>query len=113
MLINPPQGYKTITTQPTPQVTPQVNLQHITNKIITASENIIKLAIVLSDQKLTTAQIMTAMKLKDRKSFKSTYIDEAIDKKFVKMLYPDRPNHPRQKYYLTVKGLALLNNDKS
>jgi hypothetical protein len=25
------------------------------------------------------------------------------------MLYPDRPNHPRQKYLLTVKGLALYN----
>jgi len=25
------------------------------------------------------------------------------------MLYPDKPRHPRQKYLLTVKGLALYN----
>ena len=24
------------------------------------------------------------------------------------MLYPDKPRHPRQKYLLTAKGLALL-----
>ena len=27
--------------------------------------------------------------------------------KYAKMLYPDRPNHPRQKNLLTVKGLTL------
>lgn len=28
---------------------------------------------------------------------------------FMCMLYPDKPRHPRQKYLLTVKGLALYN----
>jgi len=110
LLINPPENWNL--PQPTPQATPQVSLQNSIPQTLDTSDNISKLVKILSDKKLTTTQIMTAMGLKDRKSFKSTYIDEAIRKKFVRMLYPDRPNHPRQKYYLTVKGLALLNNSK-
>lgn len=121
MLINPPEGYiNAITPQPTPeatpqappQVTPQVNQQSTVNNTLTTPDNISKFIIALSDQKLTASQIMAIMNLKDRKNFKTTYLDEAIAKKFVKMLYPDRPNHPRQKYYLTVKGLAILNRYK-
>jgi hypothetical protein len=55
---------------------------------------------------------MQEMGLKDKKNFKATYLNEAIKAKFVKMLYPDRPNHPKQKYYLTTKGLAILNRYK-
>lgn len=28
---------------------------------------------------------------------------------FVRMLYPEYPRHPRQKYLLTVKGISLFN----
>ena len=27
------------------------------------------------------------------------------------MLYPDKPRHPRQKYLLTIKGLAVYNSN--
>lgn len=117
MLINPPEGYISPTTpQPTPeatpQVTPQVNQQQIIKKALNTTENITKLIDTLSDKKLTSNQIMQEMGLKDKKNFKATYLNEAIKAKFVKMLYPDRPNHPKQKYYLTTKGLAILNRDK-
>jgi hypothetical protein len=32
-----------------------------------------------------------------------------MSEKFVHRKFPDRPNHLRQKYLLTVKGLALYN----
>ena len=32
---------------------------------------------------------------------------------YVRMLYPDSPRHPRQKYLLTVKGLMLLDGNNS
>ena len=127
MLINPPKGYPTesrrtskTTPQPTPQVTPkvtpqvapQVDKQRAVKEIFNTNENIVKLIDSLSDNKLTSNQIMQEMGLKDKKNFKTTYLDEAIKQKFVKMLYPDRPNHPKQKYYLTTKGLAILNRYK-
>ena len=35
------------------------------------------------------------------------YLNPAISEGFVRLLYPDKPRHPRQKYLLTAKGLAL------
>jgi len=32
-----------------------------------------------------------------------------MEKGIVRMLYPDSPRHPRQKYMLTVKGMMLFN----
>lgn len=120
MLINLPKGYPKLarktppqaTPQPTPQATPQVNPKLTIKEALKATENITKLIDVLSDKKLTSNQIMLEMGLKDKKNFKATYLDDAIKQKFVKMLYPDRPNHPKQKYYLTTKGLAILNRYK-
>ena len=37
------------------------------------------------------------------------HLNPAIAESYVRMLYPEKPRHPRQKYLLTVKGLALLN----
>lgn len=35
------------------------------------------------------------------------HLEPALKEKFVRRKYPDRPNHPRQKYLLTEKGQAL------
>ena len=34
-------------------------------------------------------------------------VNPALSEGYVRLLYPDKPRHPRQKYLLTVKGLAL------
>ena len=47
--------------------------------------------------------------LKNRESFMDVYLNPAISEGYVRLLYPDKPRHPRQKYLLTVKGLALYN----
>ena len=51
--------------------------------------------------------------LKDRESFMDVYLNPAIKGKYVRLLYPQSPHHPRQKYLLTVKGLALYNENDS
>ena len=53
--------------------------------------------------------MMAEAGLKNRENFMDVYLNPAIKDKFVRMLYPDKPNHPRQKYLLTVKGMALYN----
>ena len=45
--------------------------------------------------------------LKHRPNFIEYHLTPAISEGYVRMLYPDSPRHPRQKYLLTVKGLAL------
>lgn len=53
--------------------------------------------------------MLSGLGLKDRESFMDVYLNPSIKGKFVRLLYPNSPRHPRQKYLLTVKGLALYN----
>ena len=50
--------------------------------------------------------------LKHRETFLDNYLNPAIKTGFVRLLYPDSPRHPRQKYLLTVKGLAAYQEMK-
>ena len=52
---------------------------------------------------------MDALDLKGRDNFLNLYLNPAINEGFVRLLYPDSPRHPRQKYLPTVKGLAVYN----
>ena len=52
---------------------------------------------------------MSKIELKHRPTFMENYLNPAIKNGFVRLLYPDSPRHPRQKYLLTVKGMMLLN----
>lgn len=72
------------------------------------SPNIERLVKVLGQDQLSTKTIMEKMQLKGRDNFLNLYLNPAIGAGFVTLLYPDKPRHSRQKYLLTVKGLALL-----
>ena len=56
--------------------------------------------------------MIEAVGLKDRKNFLEYTLTPAINEGFVRMLYPDSPRHPRQKYLLTVKGLLAYKDLK-
>lgn len=90
-----------------PTSTPQVeSVLHIDNL------NIMKLINAINDSELSMKEILAAMGFKDRKSFLTLYLNPAIAAGYVRLLYPDSPRHPRQKYLLTVKGLAIYNESK-
>ena len=79
------------------------------NKFNTDNLYINKLIPIVGNNEMTVKEMMKEAGLKDRVSFLNLYLNPAIKDKYIRMLYPDRPNHPRQKYLLTVKGLALYN----
>lgn len=56
--------------------------------------------------------IMERMELKHRPTFIANYLTPAIQSGFVIPLYHNKPKHPKQKYLLTVKGLAIFNSTK-
>ena len=85
------------------------NLISTGNQIYTDDENTIRLVQVMGGEKLSIKEIMTAIGLKGRDNFLNLYLNPAIENGFVRLLYPDSPRHPRQKYQLTVKGMMLLN----
>ena len=67
---------------------------------------------VVGKQELAVKEIMEGLGLKDRKNVLNLYLNPAITEGYVCLLYPQSPRHPRQKYLLTVKGLALYNEIK-
>lgn len=104
-LANPTSTPQAIELDPTS--TPQAeNALHIDNL------NILKLVNAVNDSELSLKEMLAAMGLKDRKSFLTLYLNPAITAGYVRLLYPDSPRHPRQKYLLTVKGLAVYMSQK-
>ena len=77
------------------------------SKLYTNNDNIIELVRVIAYEELSIKQMMELKVLKDRMNFVEYHLEPALKEKFVRRKYPDRPNHPRQKYLLTVKGVAL------
>ena len=77
------------------------------NQFITEKENIKRLIVVVGEQKMSVKEMMAATGLKDGKNFLEYTLNPAINEGWVRMLYPDSPRHPRQKYLLTIKGKGL------
>ena len=66
----------------------------------------------IGEEQFTLKQIMDKIGMKHRPNFIENYLNPAIAECYVRLLYPQSPRHPRQKYLLTVKGLALYNEIK-
>ena len=75
----------------------------------TDNPNIQKLIRVVGEQELSVKEMMSGLGLKGRDNFLNVYLTPAITDGYVRLLYPQSPRHPRQKYLLTVKGVALYN----
>ena len=109
---NLPQGWNLATPISTPTSTPTstpVNNLFTNSKLYTSKINILELVRVVGNEELSIKQMMENKGLKDRKNFLEYHLEPALKEWFVRLKYPDRPNHPRQKYLLTVKGVALYN----
>lgn len=95
--------------------TPQVPYKYPTSmgqaqdKLHTDNPNIKKLTLVVGEKELSMKEIMEGFELKDRKNVLNLYLTPAIAEGYIRLLYPQSPRHPRQKYLLTMKGMALYN----
>ena len=74
--------------------------------------NTLVLLKTINTQQLSVKELMLQIGLKHRPTFFKNYLNPAIESGFVKVLYPEKLNHPRQKYLVTVKGAALLSSLK-
>lgn len=85
--------------------------EQVENKHRTSTEQVTEqvktLVLALGSDQLTLKQMMERVNLKHRPNFIDNYLTPAINEGCIRLLYPDKPRHPRQKYFLTVKGLAL------
>lgn len=108
MLINPPDEWKEPSSTPTstPTSTPISLTQDLLQTENPLIRNLIK---VVGNNQCSIKEMLEGVGLKDRKNFLEYHLTPAISEGFVRLLFPDKPRHPRQKYMLTVKGLALYN----
>ncbi len=88
------------TPQDTPQDTPHDTPQEETEKAIS------KLVLVFTKSH-SRDELQESLGLKDRKSFKTVYIDPALKSGLIEMTLPDTPTSKNQKYRLTEKGIKL------
>ena len=70
---------------------------------------ILRLIKAIGHEQMSIKQMLEGVGLKDRMNFLEYNLNPAIAEGYVRLLYPKSPRHPRQKYLLTVKGLALYN----
>ena len=64
----------------------------------------------IGEKQMSVKNLMSAVGLKNRENFMDNYLNPAIEDGYVRLLYPNSPRHPRQRYLLTVKGLTLYND---
>lgn len=72
------------------------------------SVHIRKFISVLRGDTKSREEIMELLHLKGRDNFRVNYLTPAIKAGYVTMRYPDMPKHKSQAYFLTAKGLELL-----
>jgi fido (protein-threonine AMPylation protein) len=108
MMIDPPEDWKMPAGEQVPHKYPTSTPQ-VQDKLHTNNPDIVKMVQAIGCQELTVKEMMEMLGLKDRKNVLNLYLNPAIADGYVRLLYPDKPHHPRQKYLLTVKGLALYN----
>ena len=117
LILDPPAEYAEQPRLDTP-TSEQVPNKHRTsteqagNMFSTDNENIRRLVCCIGEGQCSIKEMMESAGLKHRPNFLSLWLNPSIADGFVRMLYPDSPRHPRQKYLLTVKGLGLYNNLK-
>ena len=90
----------------------QINRTSTEQPTVQVTEQVLALLLALSNEQLSLKGLMEKVGLKHRPTFIENYINPAVETGILKILYPDTPNHPRQKYLLTAKGLALYNDLK-
>lgn len=90
---------KAYTGQATGQATGQVY-----NELDKSIERIVR---VMPEKEIKRSDLQEALGMRHRESFVNNYLDPAIEKGFIRMKFPNNPNHPYQRYMLTEKGFEL------
>ena len=112
MMINPPEEWKMPESEQVPgQVQDKywTSTGQVQDKFHTENYDIKNLVKVIGKNQLSVKDMMNGLNLKGRDNFLNIYLIPAMNEGFVRMLYPEKPHHPRQKYLLTTKGILLYN----
>ena len=102
------QGEKIAIVEAKDKPDPTSTLQ-VPSKYPVSIQQVLDLIKVVGYQSVSVKEMMEFLGFKDRSNFRKNYLASAIQEEVLRLLYPDKPNHPRQKYLLTEKGLTIYN----
>lgn len=108
LIISAPEEFISEQNRTSSSVKPDKFTGQVPDKFSTDDSRVIQLVKAIGNKELTVKEMLSIVGLKHRETFLNNYLNPAIKDGFVRLLYPDSPRHPRQKYLLTVKGLAAF-----
>lgn len=86
----------------------QVKVQPIVQPMVQPIVQVQRLVNAIREDTCTFSDILIRLHLKGRNNVVVNYLKPAIEGGYVLRAYPDKPNHPNQRYYLSEKGLKLV-----
>ena len=107
--IHPPKEWSVQPNLTVPSKYP-TSTRQVPDKLHADNLNIIKLVQIVGEHEMSVKEMITIVGLKDRENFLNLFLTPAINDGYIRLLYPDKPHHPRQKYLLTTKGVLLYND---
>ena len=110
--IHPTEEWKVQPNLLSPEQVPEQVPEQAEGLLHTNNALIIGLIKVIGDEELSILELMQKAGLKHRPNFIEYHLTPAVKEGYVRMLYPDKPRHPKQRYLLTEKGLKLYNELK-
>lgn len=75
-----------------------------------STDQVQKMILSMGDGYMTMSEIMSNIGLKHRPSFRKNYFLPALAEGAIERLYPEQPNHPKQKYRLTESAKEWKNS---
>ena len=85
--------------------------EQVTEQVQTSMpECVLRMVCAMGEQACSARELMQICGMKHRPTFLRNYLQPAMDDGLVRMLYPEQPRHPRQKYQLSVRGQLLKNS---
>ena len=72
------------------------------------SDQVVKLLKLFDGKSLSATELMENLGLSHKPTFRANYLHPALDRRFIEMTIPDKPNSRLQKYRITPKGRAFI-----
>ena len=83
-----------------------------TNSVECVDVHVLKLLEIVGKHTINVIEMMKGIGLKGGDNFRKNYLNPALRDGFLAMLYPDNPKRKGQAYYLTQKGLKVIEQKK-
>ena len=87
---------------------PESPTQSPTKSPTQSADPVSRVLTLLKNTDLSSSEIMIALELKHRPTFRENYLHPALERGFIEYTIPDKPNSRLQKYRLTKKGAEYL-----